>query len=443
MSELPAPGATLREVLPGTPEDLDELAAKLESYVDEAAAASRGLRALDSGGWVGEAADAFWSSVGDVLKKLDDATAAFQEASFALRSYTATLRPAQADTHRALTLIDQADTESRTWSAKNTGAVVQNLTAPYTGTLAPMSSDDPGEPLRRQADTLITDAKNRVVASARHAAERLHTAADHAPDKPGFLSRSWHVASEVAGGAAESVTGMATFTFKLSPAYAIIYPDRYLENEVGIVKGLAQGVTHPVAFAKAVLDWDTWAKSPGRALGHLLPAVALTVASAGAGAGAEASGAAASLRAAGKALEGGEAVEVARSEQALLAAEQIANTGDAVRAGSEAVTRWRSLFQATERQLQAKFKHAGDFGVEGSFNPARGAEFGASVREHVQRAATVVEGTYRGNPVVFFIDEKTGLTVIQAADGGFLSGWKLNAQQLQHILSRGKLGGAG
>jgi hypothetical protein len=61
----------------------------------------------------------------------------------------------------------------------------------------------------------------------------------------------------------------------------------------------------------------------------------------------------------------------------------------------------------------------------------------------VQRAATVVEGTYRGNPVVFFIDEKTGLTVIQAVDGGFLSGWKLNAQQLQHVLSRGRLGGAG
>ena len=78
-----------------------------------------------------------------------------------------------------------------------------------------------------------------------------------------------------------------------------------------------------------------------------------------------------------------------------------------------------------------------------NYNPARGAKFGEAVREHVQRATMVIEGTYRGSPVVFFIDEKTGLTVIQGADGGFLSGWKLNAQQLQHVLSRGKLGGTG
>jgi hypothetical protein len=415
----------------------------LESYVDGAAAAARGLRSMDSGGWIGEAADAFWSSVGDVLKKLGDAAAAFQEAVFALRTYTAVLREAQAGVRRALSLLDQADTESRGWAARNAAVVIENITAPYTGVVVPTSPEDPGEALRQQAHTLITEAKGRVAAAARHAADQLAMAAEHAPDKPGFLSRSWHVVSEVAGGAAESVTGMATFTFKLSPAYAIINPDGYVENGVGLVKGLAYGATHPVDFAKAILDWDTWAESPGRALGHLLPAVALAVASAGAGAGAEASESAAGLRSVEKALEGGEVVGVGRSEKALLGAEEVASTGGAVRAGSEAVGRWRSLFQTTERQLQAKFKHAGDFAVEGSYNAGRGAEFGQAVQEHVQRAATVIEGTYRGSPVVFFIDERTGLTVIQAADGKFLSGWKLNAQQLQHVLSRGKLGGAG
>ena len=383
---------------------------------------------MDSGAWIGEAADAFWSSVGDVLKRLDDAAAAFQEAGFAVRTYTAVLRDAQAGVSRALRLINQADSESRRWAAKNADAIIENITAPYTGVGAPTSPEDPGEALRRQAHTLITDAEGRVATAARHAADRLEMAADHAPHQPGFLSRSWHVVSEVAGGAAESVTGMATFTFKLSPAYAIINPDGYVENGVGLVKGLAYGATHPVDFAKAIVDWNTWAESPGRALGHLLPAVALAVVSAGAGAGAEAAESAAG---------------VTRSEKALVAAEEVASTGSAVRAGSEAVGRWRSIFQATERQLQAKFKHAGDFGVEGHYNPARRAEFEQALQEHVQRAETVIEGTYRGSPVVFFIDEKTGLTVIQAADGKFLSGWKLNAQQLRHVLSRGRLGGAG
>ena len=443
MNEVPPPGSTLREVLPGRPEDLDELAALLESYVDGAGAAARGLRSMDSAGWTGKAADAFWLSVGDVLKRLDDAAAAFQEAVLALRTYTAVLREAQAEVCRALTLIERADAESRGWVAQNGDALVQNVTTLYTGVVAPVSPDDPGEPLRHQAHILITEAEDRVGAAARHAGQRLHTAADHAPEKPGFLSRSWHVVSEVAGGAVESVTETATFAFKLSPTYAIIDRDGYLDNGVGLVKGLAYGATHPVEFAKAVLDWDTWAESPGRALGHLLPAVALIVASAGAGAGAEAGEAAAGIRAAGKALEGSEAAGVARSEKAVAAAEGLATSGGAIRASSEVASRWRSLFQITERQLQAKFKHAGDFGIEGSYNRTRGVEFGQAVQEHVAKAGTVIEGTYRGNPVVFFIDEKTKLTVIQGADGKFLSGWRLNAQQLQHVVTRGKLGGAG
>src|SRR5437667_279571 len=83
----------------------------------------------------------------------------------------------------------------------------------------------------------------------------------------GFWSTAAHVVSEVAGGAVEATTGMAEFAFKLTPAYALINPEGYVENGVGLIKGLAYGATHPVDFAKAVLDWDTWAKSPGRAIG--------------------------------------------------------------------------------------------------------------------------------------------------------------------------------
>jgi hypothetical protein len=92
------------------------------------------------------------------------------------------------------------------------------------------------------------------------------------------------------------------FAFKLTPAYELINPEGYVENLTGIAKGLAHGVTHPVDFAKAVVDWDTWAQSPGRALGHLVPVVVLAVVSGGAGAagkGAEAAEAAEAMEAAG------------------------------------------------------------------------------------------------------------------------------------------------
>jgi hypothetical protein len=341
VNDLPAPGATLREVLPGTPEDLDALAATLESNVDGAAAASRGLRQLDSGAWIGEAADAFLSSVGDVLKKLDAAADAFQEAAMALRTYTGVLRDAQADVRRALTVIDQAQTETSVWSTKNTDTLIQNVTAPYPGTTAALSSDDPGEPLRRQADSLITEARARVAAAARHAADGLYTAADHAPDKPGFWSRAAHVASEVAGGAVEATTGMATFAFKLTPAYELIDPEGYIENGVGLVKGLAYGATHPVDFAKAVLDWDTWAKSPGRALGHLLPTVALAVATAGVGSASQGAAAADALESAGAR----QTAKVVQGTQTAEAAEGAAGT--AARTGLRAVVepdKFRYLF---------------------------------------------------------------------------------------------------
>ena len=258
MSGLPPAGSTVQEVLPGNPDDLDHLAGVLDDYVDGATDAARHLRTLDSGNWVGEAADAFWSSVEDMLKRLDAAGVAFEEASLSLRSYSATLREAQADVRRALSLLEEADAETRAWGARNADVLVANLTSPYTGSPVPVSSDDPGESLRRQAGTLVAEAKDRVAAAAKHAADRLHTAADHAPNKPGFWQRRWHNATEFAGGAVEATTGMATFAFKLTPAYELINPEGYVENLTGIAKGLAHGVTHPLDFAKAIVDWDTW-----------------------------------------------------------------------------------------------------------------------------------------------------------------------------------------
>lgn len=334
MSDLPAPGSAVEQVLPGNPDDLDQLAGVLDNYVDGATDAGRHLRGLDSGAWVGEAADAFWSTVEDILQRLDNAAVAFGEVALALRSYSATLREAQADVRRALSLIDEAGAQTRAWGATNAEAVIGNLTSPYTGSALPVSSDDPGELLRCQGGTLIAEAKGRVAAAAKYAADRLHIAADHAPDKPGFWQRRWHNLTEFGGGAVEATVGMGTFAFKLSPAYELINPDGYVENLTGIAKGLAHGVTHPVEFAKAVADWDTWAQSPGRALGHLLPTVALAIGTAGAGASARGAGVAEGLEGlAGERLELGVAA-AARSEAERL----IATAAQAEPAVTEALT---------------------------------------------------------------------------------------------------------
>ena len=97
-------------------------------------------------------------------------------------------------------------------------------------------------------------------------------------------------------------------------------------------------------------------------------------------------------------------------------------------------------FSADPSQLQAKFKHADDFGVKEPWNKKALAQFERAVANHVNDPATqVINGTYRGNPVVHHLNPQTGLNVMTDTGGRFISGWKLNAQQLQNVLSRGSL----
>jgi RHS repeat-associated protein len=93
------------------------------------------------------------------------------------------------------------------------------------------------------------------------------------------------------------------------------------------------------------------------------------------------------------------------------------------------------------RQLQAKFGHAADFGVTGNFNRANAANFNEAVFQHINAPGTTsIRGTYRGDPVTHFLDPATGLNVI-SRDGVFVSGWRLNPDQLANVLRNGSLGG--
>jgi RHS repeat-associated protein len=94
-------------------------------------------------------------------------------------------------------------------------------------------------------------------------------------------------------------------------------------------------------------------------------------------------------------------------------------------------------------QLQAKFKHAADFGVSGNYNKGNAALYEAALQSHVSANTTlVIPGSYRGGSVTHFVDPGTGLNVMRGADGGFVSGWKLSPAQLENVMRNGKLGGS-
>lgn len=92
----------------------------------------------------------------------------------------------------------------------------------------------------------------------------------------------------------------------------------------------------------------------------------------------------------------------------------------------------------TAKQLQAKFKHAIDFGVKGNYSKATAAQFSASLNQHIN-AARVIQGTYKGQAVIHYLNPTTSVNVITKATGEFISGWKLGAGQLQGVLKNGTL----
>ena len=95
---------------------------------------------------------------------------------------------------------------------------------------------------------------------------------------------------------------------------------------------------------------------------------------------------------------------------------------------------------ASPIQLQKKFKHAKDFGVEGNYNLEKANKFNEAIQKHINSPSVKeFDGIYHGDPVVFHVDPNTGLMVMQKPDGAFISGWKLSDKQLEHVLNDKKL----
>jgi len=135
---------------------------------------------------------------------------------------------------------------------------------------------------------------------------------------------------------------------------------------------------------------------------------------------------------------GGKSEEDASKE----AADKAAKEKAAEQVAKEAALKQAGL-KFSRPQLQHAFKHAADFGVTGNMSNVTLEAFKAAIEKHVLSPGTrAISGEYRGlQGVTHFVDPATGLNVIRDASGSFLSGWKLSTQQLQHVLTTGKLGG--
>ena len=99
-------------------------------------------------------------------------------------------------------------------------------------------------------------------------------------------------------------------------------------------------------------------------------------------------------------------------------------------------------FSSSAAQLEAKFKHAANFGVVESRGASGFEAFGKAVDSFVADSGTVrVVGTYRGNPAILNYNPATAQVVVQATDGALVSGWQMSPAQLQNVITKASLGG--
>jgi hypothetical protein len=63
------------------------------------------------------------------------------------------------------------------------------------------------------------------------------------------------------------------------------------------------------------------------------------------------------------------------------------------------------------RQIQAKYKHAPLFGVEGNYNPINGGLFREALIDNMRQFKPIL-GTYHGKEVYHYLDPESGLNVM-------------------------------
>ena len=94
-------------------------------------------------------------------------------------------------------------------------------------------------------------------------------------------------------------------------------------------------------------------------------------------------------------------------------------------------------------KLRKKFdSHKVDFGMEDmNYNKANADIFKQKIIDHIkQDDIIVIAGTHRGTEkVIHYFDKKTKVNVMKDTNGNFISGWKLDLDQIKSLETKGNV----
>ncbi|MFE2185967.1 putative T7SS-secreted protein [Streptomyces sp. NPDC059455] len=268
-----------KDLIPGNPDDIDDLVLELRAYAGAFQDGKDKLRPLELADWSGKGANEFRKSVDRLPKELTSGHDQFTHAASALAAYATKLRSVQ---KRCEPIIEDADAARA--ASKAHGKKVESYNDAVTRGDERLpekpSETDPGiaamEGCVGRLDKLIEELQLVVDASKK----KIDKAAEKAPNKPSNWQKVGDGLKDGLWKAHYGILGMAELPASLLKGDA----QGFAMQLAGMVDGAAYAAQHPKEFAKAVTNWDMWSKDPLRAAGEITPSLLLALATGGASA---------------------------------------------------------------------------------------------------------------------------------------------------------------
>ncbi|WP_224276257.1 TNT domain-containing protein [Nocardioides lacusdianchii] len=264
------------------------------------------LSKIDVSGWTGRAAEEFREAHDLEPDRWTKAGNGFKKAAAGLTTYAGVLEDGQRRAAEAKAEHERGQQESEN-ARTQYGSYMDRMRAYWSsgGTDQAQPFVDWGDPIQQEALRAMQAVRADLDNAAHVCAGEVRAGCADAPEEPNWLESGLKFVGGIFEGAGEAVWDLLTMV-PFSPVNLVI--DAYklatgdltpeelaktyeldVENAVDMAQGIYTGLTtDPIGFGKelgkSLLDWDTWADDPARAIGHLVPDAIAAVATGGAGA---------------------------------------------------------------------------------------------------------------------------------------------------------------
>ncbi len=295
----------------GDPSAIRAKTAEMRTLSSQYQTIADSLSSLSTDGWTGRAADRFREKFSVEPERWQQAASGFSSAADGLDAYATALENAQRTAAQCKTDyeegnrvseqarkdydadVERGKREKREWEAVNGPGTFDLTIEPFS---------DPGEPIRQQAVSTFNEAIAVLEAAAQTCADLLRGSCEGAPNKRNWLETGLDFVGGIVWGALEALGDMAELLLKMSPIVSLtdtvlsllsgeltleeFAAKKQIEGETAVA--FFQALTKDplgvgAEIGKGILDWDTWADDPARAIGHLVPDAVITIATAGTG----------------------------------------------------------------------------------------------------------------------------------------------------------------